>query len=133
MVEAARGIKRLLYWFLAGLFFLLALLGVALPGIPTTPFLLLMCYFLLRVSPALHARAMAWPLVGSPLRDWRDQRGVRRGVKRLAYAMVTVLVGATLIFSSLSVMFKFIIVSAAVYGIAVVARLPLARDEPPVP
>ena len=47
--------------------------------------------------------------------------------------MVTVLVGATLIFSSLSVMFKFIIVSAAVYGIAVVARLPLARDEPPVP
>ena len=111
MVETARGAKRLLYWLMAGVFFLLAMLGVALPGIPTTPFLLLMCYFLLRVSPAMHAKAMAWPLVGGPLRDWRDQGGVRRSVKHLAYGMVTLLVGSTLIFSSLSVMLKIIIAS----------------------
>ncbi|TXH06477.1 MAG: DUF454 domain-containing protein, partial [Candidatus Moraniibacteriota bacterium] len=92
MVETARGAKRLLYWLMAGVFFLLAMLGVALPGIPTTPFLLLMCYFLLRVSPAMHAKAMAWPLVGGPLRDWRDQGGVRRSVKHLAYGMVTLFV-----------------------------------------
>ena len=121
MVETARGAKRLLYWLMAGVFFLLAMLGVALPGIPTTPFLLLMCYFLLRVSPAMHAKAMAWPLVGGPLRDWRDQGGVRRSVKHLAYGMVTLLVGSTLIFSSLSVMLKIIIASAAIYGLSVVA------------
>ena len=129
MVETARGAKRLLYWLMAGVFFLLAMLGVVLPGIPTTPFLLLMCYFLLRVSPAMHAKAMAWPLVGGPLRDWRDQGGVRRSVKHLAYGMVTLLVGTTLIFSPLSVMLKTIIASAAIYGLSVVARLPLARNE----
>ena len=129
MVEPARGARRILYWILASLFFSLAMIGVVLPGVPTTPFLLLMCYFLLRVSPSLHAKAMGWPVVGGPLRDWQDQGGVRRNVKRLAYAMVTLLVGSTLVYSDLSVAIKSVIVCAAIYGICVVARLPIARDD----
>ncbi|TWU17265.1 Inner membrane protein YbaN [Novipirellula galeiformis] len=127
MVEPARGTRRVLYWILAGLFFALAMIGVILPGIPTTPFLLLMCYFLVRVSPSMHAKAMAWPVVGGPLRDWRDQGGVRRNVKRLAYAMVTLLVGSTLVYGELSVSIKSVIACAAIYGIYVVARLPIAH------
>ncbi len=129
MVDPVRGVKRVLYWILAAFFFTLAMVGVILPGIPTTPFLLLMCYFLLRVSPSLHAKAMAWPIVGGPLRDWRDQGGVRRNVKRLAYTMVTILVGSTIVFSNLSLILKMLILSAAIYGISVVARLPVARGR----
>lgn len=129
MVEPVRGVKRILYWILAFLFFALAMIGVILPGIPTTPFLLLMCYFLLRVSPSLHAKAMAWPVVGGPLRDWRDQGGVRPNVKRLAYTMVAVLVGSTLVFSNLPLSLKAVILCAALYGVSVVARLPVARGD----
>ncbi|WDQ17111.1 YbaN family protein [Rhodopirellula sp. P2] len=124
MIEPARGIKRWLYWFMAGLFLTLAMVGVVLPGIPTTPFLLLMCYFLIRVSPTWHAKAMAWPIVGGPLRDWHNQGGVRPGVKVVAITMVTVLVGSTLILSSLHVAAKLVTLSAAAYGIFVVLRLP---------
>ncbi|TWT52256.1 YbaN family protein [Allorhodopirellula solitaria] len=129
MVEPAHGAKRVLYWILSGFFFMLAMVGVVLPGLPTTPFLLLMCYFLLRVSPTLHAKAMTWPVVGGPLRDWQDQGGVRPNVKCLAYAMVTILVGSTLIFSSLPIVVKTLILAAAIYGISVVARLPVARSD----
>tara|TARA_R110002072_G_scaffold284006_1_gene447822 strand:- start:37986 stop:38423 length:438 start_codon:yes stop_codon:yes gene_type:complete len=129
MVEPVRGLKRILYWCGAVFFFMLAMIGVVLPGIPTTPFLLLMCYFLIRVSPSLHAKAMAWPIVGGPLRDWRDQGGVRPGVKRLAYTMVILLVGSTLVFSSLSLPLKAMILAAAVYGISVVVRLPVAQTD----
>ncbi len=129
MVEPVCGFRRLVYWFMAGLFFSLAMIGVVLPGIPTTPFLLLMCYFLVRVSPALHDKAMAWPVVGGPLRDWRDQGGVRPNVKRLAYTMVTLLVGSTLVFSDLNLIVKAVILVAAIYGISVVARLPIARSD----
>lgn len=129
MVESVRGFKRWLYWFMTGLFFTLAMVGVVLPGIPTTPFLLLMCYFLIRVSPAMHAKAMAWPIVGGPLRDWRDQGGVRPSVKVLAITMVTLLVGSTLIFSSLDWAIKTVILMAALYGVSVVLRLPTAEGE----
>ena len=129
MVETVCGVRCYLYWLLAGMFFLLAMIGVILPGIPTTPFLLLMCYFLVRVSPALHDKALAWPLVGGPLRDWRDQGGVRRNVKALAITMVIVLVGSTLLFSTLSAAIKLVVLSAAIYGVSVVLRLQTAKDD----
>lgn len=128
-IRTAHGLRRLVYWLMAGFFFALAMVGVVLPGIPTTPFLLLMCYFLLRVSPSLHAKAMAWPVVGGPLRDWRDQGGIRRSVKMTACAMVGLLVGSTLIWGALSLNIKTIILCAAIYGISVVVRLPTARGE----
>lgn len=129
MVEPARGAKRVLCWVGAAFFFSLAMIGVVLPGIPTTPFLLLMCYCLIRVSPTLHAKAMAWPLVGGPLRDWRDQGGVRRHVKLLAITMVTVVVGSTLVLGSLPPAIKLTILGAAVYGVSVVIRLPTLGDN----
>lgn len=127
-VPEVAGIRRWLYWLGAGFFFALAMIGVVLPGIPTTPFLLLMCYFLIRVSPSLHAKAMAWPVVGGPLRDWRDQGGVRTNVKISACTMVTLLVGTTLVLGSLATNVKLVIFLAAIYGVSVVLRLPMARD-----
>lgn len=120
------GFRRPLYWIGAGFFFLLAMLGVVVPGVPTTPFLLLMCYFLIRVSPALHSRALRWPVVGEPLRVWHQQRGVRVHVKCLAIAMVAIFVGATLVLSALAAFAKVVVASAAVYGVYVVVRLPTA-------
>jgi len=119
--------SRYLYWSGASFFFSLAMIGVVLPGIPTTPFLLLMCYFLVRVSPELHAKALQWPVVGEPLRDWHNQGGVRPHVKAIAVAMVTTLVGTTLVFSELSLALKLFIAAAATYGIYFVLRLPTAK------
>ena len=117
------GLRALVYWVLAAFFFALAMIGVVMPGIPTTPFLLLMCYFLIRVSPALHAKALRWPVVGGPLRDWREKGGVTIGVKATAVFMVTVLVGSTLVFGHLTWTIKAVIFVAACYGIIVVLRL----------
>ena len=120
------GLRRPLYWMGAGFFFSLAMLGVVLPGLPTTPFLLLMCYFLIRVSPALHSKALHWPVVGEPLRVWYQQGGVRMRVKCLAIAMVVMFVGVTLVLSALAVPAKVLVATAAVYGVYVVLSLPTA-------
>lgn len=128
-IRTVRGFRGIVYWAMAGFFFVLAMVGVVLPGIPTTPFLILMCYFLVRVSPSLHAKAMAWPVVGGPLRDWRDQGGVRTSVKITACAMVTLMVGSMLIWGTLSPSIKVAILIAALCGVSVVVRLPRAIVE----
>ena len=120
---------RVLYALLALLFFILGVIGAFLPGLPTTPFLLLMSYFLLKVSPALHARVLEWPLVGEPIRQWHEEGGVDPKVKWVAFTMVTLLVGVTVCFGSLGPLGNTIVVLAAIVGLTVVACLPTIGQD----
>lgn len=66
----------------------LGLLGVFLPLLPTTPFLLLAAACFLRSSPAMHARLMAHPRLGPFLEQWGRDRSIPRKAKRRAYVLV---------------------------------------------
>lgn len=118
-----RGLRRAIYLVLAALFFAVGMLGVILPGLPTTPFLLLMSYFLIRSSPWLHRRVVRLPIVGGPIRDWRERRGVRRNVKATANAIVIVVVIVSL-WSAGSLPIKVGTAALAGIGIVVIWRLP---------
>lgn len=120
--------RQILFLGLAGVFFSLALVGVLLPGIPTTPFLLLTSYFLLRSSPRLNAALLRSRIFGPILVDWQVHGGVRTHVRFKSIAAVVIAVAITIYVSGYSLAPTLAVVSLATIGIAVILRLPAARE-----
>jgi hypothetical protein len=71
-----------------GLSIALGLVGVFVPLLPTTPFLLLAAACFARSSPKMHARLLAHPRLGPFLESWRRERSIPRAAKRRAYLLV---------------------------------------------
>jgi uncharacterized membrane protein YbaN (DUF454 family) len=109
--------------------FALAILGVFLPLLPTTPFLLLTSWLLVRASPKLNARLQRSAMFGPFLRDWEKHHGVRIHVKVTAIATMALVVAATLVFGHLPPIGVVALIALAGVGLVVVLRLRVIRDE----
>jgi uncharacterized protein len=118
------GWKKALFLVLAGLFFVLGVLGAILPGLPTTPFLLLTSFFLARSSPRVNAALLRSRFFGPILTDWQEHRGVRKDVKIQAIVCVVFAVIAAVYFSPSSLTLRLPVILLASIGVAVIVRLP---------
>ncbi len=123
-----RGPARLLYLLLAGFFFVLAVLGALLPVLPTTPFLLLTSYFLVRSSPSLNEKLLASRTFGPLLRDWQRHRAVRPHIKRFTLVVMPAAVLASAYFGNLGPTSLAVLLSAGLVGFIVVARLRVTSE-----
>ncbi|MCP4315004.1 MAG: DUF454 domain-containing protein [Hyphomicrobiales bacterium] len=74
-----------LIWLVAGCLSLVAgIIGIAVPLLPTTPFLLLAAYCFARGSTRLHQWLVNHPRLGPPIRDWETYRAISKRGKFLA-------------------------------------------------
>ncbi|MBM3677443.1 MAG: DUF454 domain-containing protein [Actinobacteria bacterium] len=88
---------RWLWLALAYLSAAVALVGVVVPVLPTTPFALLAAYAAARGSDRLHAWILAHPTLGPLVTAWHDGRRVGRRPKLVATA--TMAVSAAIMFA----------------------------------
>jgi uncharacterized membrane protein YbaN (DUF454 family) len=87
----ARSRWQRIVWMLAGAAsLLLGIVGIFLPLLPTTPFVLLAAFCFARGSPRVEAWLLEHPRFGPMVRDWRAQRAVPLRAKQLATAMMTI-------------------------------------------
>lgn len=110
----------------------LALAGALLPGLPTTPFLLLALWAFARSSNRLHRALMQVPLLRHALSEaqrFERQRTVRPAVKRIALAMAWSSAAFTFYVTKGEGFWLLASVSAgAVAATLFVAVIPTARD-----
>ena len=97
-----------------------AFLGLFLPLLPTTPFLLLAAFCFSRGSARMHRWLLEHPTMGPIIRDWNENRVIRPRVKRAAVIGVVLLMMPTLLFGS----FHFALKAASAFvGLGVIAMI----------
>ena len=119
---------RLVYVVLGILCVALAVAGVFLPVLPTTPFLLLASYCFVRGSPALDARLRRTAVFGPIIDDWERHRALRRSTKTTAFAGMAFGVAVSIFAAWPSVPVIVAVTVLAAWGAIYVARIPTRVD-----
>jgi uncharacterized membrane protein YbaN (DUF454 family) len=77
---------RTLYLIAGAIAFALGIVGIALPIMPTVPFMLLAAFCFARSNPAWERRLLEDPRYGPAIRAWRAKRAIARNAKIAAMA-----------------------------------------------
>lgn len=110
-----------------GIFFVgLAILGVILPILPTTPFLLVAAACFAKSSPEMQRRLLANKTFGPMIHDWQKYRSIPRKAKRIAL-LTMVLSVCWSAYMLQSAMLTGLVVALIIGPFIFVARLPESR------
>ena len=89
-----RVVPRALFFGAGWLFVVIGVIGIFLPLLPTTPFLLLAAWCFSKSSERFHVWLLDHPKLGPPVRDWQGHGVIRPSAKILSTAMM----GAAILF-----------------------------------
>ena len=109
----------------------LAVAGIVLPVLPTTPFLLLAAACFARSSKHFHDRLLANRIAGPIIREWIEHRSIPRRVKRWVYFLLAISFGSSILMMP-SVWHQVMLAVLGIILVAFIWRIPV-RDVPTGP
>lgn len=122
-------IKRTTYILLGLTCVALGAIGVVLPGLPTTPFLLAASWLFYRSSPRLQAWLLASRL-GVYIRSYHKRGGMRRKSKWMVVALMTLMVSCSVLFFIEVLWLRVVVAIAGLVGVCVVLfAVPEAKED----
>jgi hypothetical protein len=124
-------VHRLVNLALGGASFVMSVIGIMTPFVPTMPFVLATGYFLANSSPTLHDLFRRSPLFGEMLTDWEERGGWRLGTKLKLFALMAFLWGATLAIAGFSWPLVIIMGLMSSISIVTILRVRTVSDESP--
>jgi len=119
---------RIFFIVLGILCVILAGLGILLPGLPATPFLLLASYAFARSSKRMHDWLINHKVFGPILSDFLDKKGIRLHIKFISLVMMWGMMFISVFYFIDNNLVKYIAVGGAVVGTIAVLRFKTIRD-----
>lgn len=107
---------------------ILAGLGVLLPGLPATPFLLLASYFFARSSKKMHDWLINHKVFGLILSDFLDRKGIRLHIKIISLLMMWGMMFFSVLYLIENDIVKYIAAGGALIGTVAILRFKTIRD-----
>jgi uncharacterized membrane protein YbaN (DUF454 family) len=111
----------------------LAVIGIVVPLLPTTPFLLLAAVCYARSSDRFYQRLLSHPWLGEPIRNFRERRGLRRRQKVVALLTLWASIAVTLRLALAAGWVAWLLVAVALGVTVYVLRLETLPDSPAAP
>lgn len=121
--------KRALYLPLAIIMLALGVVGIALPLLPSTPFLLAALWLFTRCSPKAEAWLLGHSVLGKPLRDWRKERAISRRHKGAALACMAASYVAFLYTTAPDLPLALLVAGILLAAAAFIVTRPVPRSE----
>lgn len=132
MREARPHDSRLVRWICLGAGFAalaLGLAGIVLPVLPTTPFVLLAAACFAKSSVRFHDWLRAHRIVGPLLREWHEYRAMPRRAKRVAYALMALSFGTSILLMQ-SPWHRLMLAALGLVLLFFLWRIPVREPEP---
>lgn len=101
---------KYIYLIIGHLSLILGIIGIFLPVLPTTPFLILSAFMYSKSSPKLHSYLLNHKLIGPPLKDWEENRVISIKAKIIA----TIAIVAVIYFKILNLKVNLILKSLVI-------------------
>lgn len=95
---------------------LLAFAGVVVPGLPTTPLVLLASWLFMRSSPSLHRRLRSLPVIGKHIARYEAGEGMSPRMKAWAIAVMSAMIALSCFTVFTSLLARHLVITAGVAG-----------------
>ena len=101
--------------------------GIIIPGLPTTPFLLLAAFFFLKSSPKHYEWLIRHKTFGPFIKDFFQKKGIPLKIKITAIVFMWVMISTSLFIFISSHSLKIIVLIAGIIGTSVVLLIKTAK------
>lgn len=111
--------RKVIFIILGTFSLILGAIGLFIPGLPTTPFLLLAAALYVRGSKKLYDRLISSKYIGPRIELYQRKKGMEVQTKIISIALMWVMIGVSVHFFIQALYLKYIIVSIGIIGTVV--------------
>ena len=109
-------------------FVAIGVLGIVLPVLPTTPFLLLAAACFARSSQRFYDWLLNTHVFGELIRNWRETRSIPRKAKRMALIMIVIVGGSSVFFYITGWQLQLLVATILSVNLIYVVRIPCTES-----
>lgn len=127
--ESKNPIIKVLLVLLGSLLIVIAAVGIIIPGLPTTIFLILAAACYIRSSQKLYNWLIKNKSFGPYLKDYREGKGIPKKAKLLAITMIILFIGYAIFFGLEDLILRIVVGLLGLIGfLFVLLKVPVAKN-----